>query len=84
MPRETQTEKNNNPAYYETISCEDCGGIEHLRMHASAKDIICVDCLNKVLARASEEKEREHEEIFGREGYYTDMSYNELLQERNA
>lgn len=79
MPRETMSERNNNPAYYEVIACEECGGTEGLQRHAFAKDIMCVICINVLLAEAASEDEGNE-----KEGYYTDMSYNELLQERNA
>lgn len=62
MPRETKEEMKINPTYYEKIECEECGGVEFLKMHLYEKDIACVDCANKKLAEVANEIEDEKQE----------------------
>lgn len=83
MCRESMSERNKNPKYYETIQCENCGSTEGLTLHAYANDILCIGCVNDKLAEAA----REDEEVTGR--YYDEDKADEdrleyLIQEREA
>jgi len=86
MAKETMSERNSNPEYFEVIECEaeGCKSTHGLLKHRYSETYMCLDCVNALATKIREEKEREDEELFGNEGYYTEMSYNQLLQERNA
>ena len=82
MAKESMSERNSNPEYFETISCK-CGRATDLLKHRYSEEFACVDCANDLANKYREEKERE-EETFGREGYYAEMSLNQIMQERNS
>ena len=75
MPRETMSERKSNPAYYEKIECssEDCNSTEDLLKHRYSEEYLCAFCANKLVETIQAKKEKEHEEIYGREIYYTDI-----------
>jgi hypothetical protein len=62
---------------FSALHCEDCQSTEELTEHRINGRIKCVVCLNDQL-RALEDKIEE------KEGHYTESTYNELMQERNA
>jgi hypothetical protein len=86
MAKESMSERNSNPFYFELVTCsgENCQSTSDLLVHRYSGEHMCATCINKLVEKINEEKEREHEDVFGKEGYYTDMSYNQLLQERSA
>lgn len=43
--RETQSERNKNPQYFEVIQCNDCSGFEELRLHKFSEEILCERCV---------------------------------------
>lgn len=63
---------------YSKICCEDCEGTEELTEHRANGRVKCAFCLNDQLRALEEIEEKE------REGYYTDYTYEQLAQERNA
>lgn len=83
MPRQTMSERNSDPFYFETIQCSECCGVDGLLKHKFTDELTCSACVDKI-NKAFNEAKKEAEENQVKEGYYTDFSYNELLQERNA
>lgn len=83
MAKETMTERNSNPAYYETIFCSvsGCGRTEDLLKHRYSDEMTCVTCVNAMVEKIEEQKRIEEEE-FERHDDYRDFSYNQLLTER--
>lgn len=76
---ESMSERNINPRYYETIQCEKCGTKEDLLMHRYADDIMCVHCVNDLMAEASsEDDDNEDRDHCNHNG----MSYKHALEER--
>jgi len=76
-------ERNSDPFYYETIQCSECCGVDGLLRHKFSEELTCKSCV-----RAIEEKFNEANRIAEEENCkhddYRDMSYNELLTERNT
>lgn len=85
MPRETMSERNSNPFYFESIQCEKCGSIENLRLHKHSGDVACVICVNVAMAEAAREDEESN--VIGRiydEDRASENRLEFLLQEREA
>lgn len=87
MAKETMSERNSNPAYFERIECEaeGCKSTENLLKHRYAETYCCVSCANKLATKLREEKEREIEELYGpHESFRKDMALSDLISEREA
>lgn len=76
MAKEFEIKKIENPAFFEKIWCRECQSTEDLMAHKFSDIVMCCSCVNDLLTKAGEEDEKE--------GYYTDNSYAELIQERNS
>jgi len=70
------SERSKLSKYYQPMKCS-CGSTKNLCFNDYSENILCQDCVNE-LALQEEEEARELE------GYYTENSYDYLLQERNA
>lgn len=83
MFKETLSERNSNPKYYESIQCEAQGCTERhdLLFHRYSETFMCTNHVNQLMAEASKE------ENVGRE-YDEDKADEDrlefLLQEREA
>lgn len=90
MAKESMIERNSNPEYFEKIECsaEGCNSTEDLLRHRYSEDYMCTVCANKLVEKIKEEKEKEHEEIFGARIYpfygEIEQDFNDLIQEREA
>jgi len=65
-----------NPDHYQVISCTECDSTEGLEEDKFNFRVVCTCCLAVIRAERAIENEKED--------YYTDQTYNELVQERNA
>lgn len=65
-----------NPKHFESISCQKCGSTHELQRHRYSDEIQCVHCVNDELATIAKQANE-------REGYYYELSYNQLCEERN-
>lgn len=87
MAKETMSERNSNPEYFEVIECEakDCKETNGLLRHRFNESYICPACLNNLMNEVRDQKEREIEELYGpHESFRKDMALSDLITEREA
>lgn len=51
--------------YFEAAQCGECLSRSDLQVNKYTDEIVCVDCINKELAKIEREKEVELEELYG-------------------
>lgn len=81
MGKETQSERNSNPIYFEVIQCSasGCDRKTDLLKHNSSEEILCVDCVNKLVEEIEHAKMIEEEESMN----FRDENEALTLWERN-
>lgn len=48
MPRQTMSERNSDPFYFETIQCSECCGVDGLLKHKFTDELTCSACVDKI------------------------------------
>ena len=76
MPRQTMSERNADPFYFEVIQCSECCGVDGLLKHKFTDELTCANCVDKINADFNAAKKMDEERVFENEAM--------TLHERNA